>query len=178
MKLPVFVDLKISAKTRFCKSMEGFEMFKKLYNHKLFPRLFYVKPDGGKDSGVTGYFLIEWKALFSVGFLRFKTGSREAYHNHAFNAVTFWIAGDVIEKCINGETKSFKPSLKPKFTKRSKFHKVIAIRETWAITFRGPWVDYWNEFKNGNLVTLTHGRNITAMARRDIKDVTGLTIHK
>lgn len=32
---------------------------KKLYYSKWWPRLFYVKPDGGKDSGVTAYFLIE-----------------------------------------------------------------------------------------------------------------------
>jgi hypothetical protein len=47
-------------------------MLKKIYNSKWFPRLFYVKPDGGKDSGVTAYFLIEWKVLFSIGLLRFK----------------------------------------------------------------------------------------------------------
>ena len=44
---------------------------KKIYNSKWFPRLFYVKPDGGKDSGVTAYFLIEWKPVFSIGILHF-----------------------------------------------------------------------------------------------------------
>jgi hypothetical protein len=45
---------------------------KQIYNSKYFPRLFYKKPDGGKDSGVTAYFLIEWKILFSIGILHFK----------------------------------------------------------------------------------------------------------
>lgn len=34
---------------------------KQIYHSKWFPRFFYKKPDGGKDSGVTAYFLIEWK---------------------------------------------------------------------------------------------------------------------
>ncbi len=70
---------------------------KKIYNSKWFPRLLYNKPDGGKDSGVTAYFLIEWKILFSIGILHFQEGSREAFHNHAFNAITFWLSGDVTE---------------------------------------------------------------------------------
>ena len=67
-------------------------MIKKIYNSKWFPRLFFVKPDGGKNSGVTAYFLIEWKVLFSVGILRFNEGTREAYHSHAFNALTWWLS--------------------------------------------------------------------------------------
>jgi len=134
---------------------------KKIYYNKFFPRIFYIKPDGGTDSGVTGFFLIEWEALFSVGLLRFNEGSREAYHSHAFNAVTFWVKGDVIEECLTTKTlKGFRASFKPKFTKRSKFHKVIANEDTWALTFRGPWVDYWTEFKGGKLITLTHGRKV------------------
>lgn len=134
--------------------------FKAIYYNKYFPRLFYVKPDGGKDSGVTGYFLIEWKALLSIGLLRFNAGSREAFHNHAFNACTFWLAGSVTEEYLEGGSKPFTPTLKPKITKRSKFHKVVAHETTWALTFRGPWVDYWNEFKGGRLLTLTHGRKV------------------
>ena len=141
---------------------------KKIYNNKWFPRLFYVKPDGGKDSGVTAYFLIEWKVLFSIGILHFKEGTREAYHNHAFNALTWWLNGSVLERHYSDSettlyslpTKKFKPSLKPKITKRDCFHKVIANKDTWALTFRGPWRDTWNEFKQNKLITLTHGRKI------------------
>ncbi len=130
----------------------------KIYNSKYFPRLFYIKPDGGKNSGVTAYFLIEWKILFSIGILHFKNGSREAYHNHAFNALTWWLKGNVTEEKIDKSRKDFKPSLKPKFTSRNNFHKVIAHKDTYALTFRGNWKNTWNEFKNDKLITLTHGR--------------------
>lgn len=135
-------------------------ILKTIYYNKYFPRILYVKPDGGKDSGVTGYFLIEWKTVFSIGLLRFRKGSREAFHSHAFNAVTFWLKGSVTEECLEGDSKPFKASFRPKITKRSKFHKVIAHKDTWALTFRGPWVDYWMEFKGGKLLVLTHGRKL------------------
>ena len=145
---------------------------KNIYHSKWFPRFFYTKPDGGKDSGVTAYFLIEWKIFFSIGILKFNKGSREAYHTHAFNALTWWLKGFVTERKLmasfNGkgdlreqyedECKDFKPSLLPKYTSRSNFHKVVAHETTWALTFRGPWLDLWHEFKGKKLITLTHGR--------------------
>jgi hypothetical protein len=128
--------------------------------HKWLPRFFYKKFDGGKESGVTGYFLIEWKKLFSIGLLHFKEGSREAYHSHSFNAITWFIKGNVTEQHLDGRTKEFAASFKPKFTSRSCFHKVFAHNSTWALTFRGPWVDVWNEYrpKENRMVSLTHGR--------------------
>jgi len=132
----------------------------KIYHSKWFPRIFYTKPDGGKNSGVTGYFLIEWKPVFSIGILHFKKGSREAYHSHAFNAVTFWLHGSVTEEKIDGTNKNFKGSIRPKHTARTNCHKVIAHKDTYALTFRGPWLDYWYEIVNGCQINLTHGRKI------------------
>lgn len=43
--------------------------------------------DGGPDSKVHGFYLIEIKSLFSIVFLKFEGKSREAFHDHAFNAV-------------------------------------------------------------------------------------------
>ena len=129
-----------------------------MIHSKYFPRIFYVKPDGGKDSGVTGYFLIEWKILFSIAILKFKAGSREAYHNHAFNALTWWLKGSVTEQKHTGECKGFRPSFRPKFTPRDNCHKIIAHKTSYALTFRGPWLDYWYEIKNGCRTYLTHGR--------------------
>lgn len=131
----------------------------RIYHSKYFPRVFYTKPDGGKDSGVTAYFLIEWKVVFSIGILHFKKGSREAYHNHAFNAITWWVSGMVSEQkyeVIND--KVFKPSFIPKYTSRNNCHKVFAFKDTWALTFRGNWIDFWFEIKNGKKTLLTHGR--------------------
>lgn len=134
---------------------------KKIYHSKWFPRLFYKKYDGGKDSGVVGYMLIEWKPVFSIGLLHFKKGSREAFHRHAFNALTWWLKGSVTEvHHPSGKRKEFKRGLKPKYTNRECYHKVVSHSDTWALTFRGPWQDTWKEFRPSGEVTLTHGRKI------------------
>lgn len=128
--------------------------------HKWLPRIFYKKFDGGKDSGVTGYFLIEWKVLFSIGLLHFKDGSRESYHSHAFNAISWFIKGSVTEEHLNGTTKEFKASFTPKITKRDCLHRVVAHGSVWCFTLRGPWLDTWIEYRPGKkeFVELTHGR--------------------
>lgn len=115
--------------------------------------------DGGKDSGVTGYWLIECKPLFSVVLLKFNKGSREAFHSHAFNAITWWLKGEVEEHFQDGSpSKKWYPSVKPKFTIRNNFHKIYANKVSWAISFRGPWKQTWQESKDGEVYNLTHGR--------------------
>lgn len=133
---------------------------KKIYNSKYFPRFFCKRTDGGNESGVTAYFLIEWKILFSIGILHFKEGSREAFHSHAFNALTWWLKGHVTEQKWLGESKDFKASFKPKYTSRENYHKVISHTNTYALTFRGNWCDVWQEVRDGQVVNLTHGRKI------------------
>lgn len=123
-------------------------------------KFFQKSPDGGKDSGVTAYFLFESKRFGSVAFLRFNKGTREAFHSHAFNAFTWWIKGSVTEEHLTKEPIKWYPSFKPKFTSRGCFHKIVADEVTWAFTIRGPWKDTWQESRNGELVTLTHGRKI------------------
>lgn len=141
-----------------------------IYNSKWFPRLFYRKPDGGKDSGVTGYFLIEWKPLFSIGLLHFKKGSREAFHNHAFNAITFWLKGSAIEeKHPTGQQLRWAASLLPKYTPRENCHRIVADDDVYALTFRGPWNDTWFEFKNDRYITLTHGRKVVSVSSTELK---------
>lgn len=142
-------------------------LLKQIYHSKYFPRLFYTKPDGGNDSGVTAYFLIEWKILFSIGILKFNEGSREAYHSHAFNALTWWICGMATESRLVEEHvwmryswTNYKRSWKPKHTTRDNLHKVVAHTKSWAFTIRGPWEDTWYEYKNGEKITLTHRRKV------------------
>lgn len=113
--------------------------------------------DGGKDSGVTGFFLVEIKSMFSIVLLKFNKGTREAYHNHAFNALTIWLKGSVLEHLLDGTILQWKAG-DFKYTPRENFHKVESLSDTWALCFRGPWLDRWNESRKGNLVTLTHGR--------------------
>lgn len=122
-------------------------------------KLFNRSHDGGKDSGVTGYWLVENKRLFSIVLLRFSSGSREAFHSHAFNALTWWVKGEVEEQFVdNSQSKTWKPSFKPKFTPKGNFHKIIGKRTAWAISVRGKWDDTWQEKKGDEVYTLTSGR--------------------
>ena len=134
-------------------------------------KFFSKAPDGGKGSGVTGYFLVEIKSLFSIVLLHFASGSREAYHEHAFNALTIWLKGRVIELILSPvvrqqpDTHSISTAITwtagdIKYTPRECFHKIEALEETWALSFRGPWVNTWRESIRGKLRTLTHGRKV------------------
>jgi hypothetical protein len=136
------------------------KQLKKLYCSWWFPRILYRRADGGANSGVTGCMLIEWKPLFSCGFLYFRPGTREAFHNHAFNAMTWWLSGRVTEILLDGVQHDYTPSAVPKVTTRACYHKVVAHEPAWAFTVRGPWRHTWNEMRNGQEVTLTHGRQI------------------
>ena len=128
-------------------------------------KLLSKAPDGGISSGVTGYFLVEIKGLFSVVLLKFNKGTREAFHEHAFNAVTVWLRGAVTEyhqgDIWNSKTRVYVPFMW-KLTRRSVFHKIVAHEDTWALSFRGPWQDRWREDRNGEMVTLTHGRLVVS----------------
>jgi hypothetical protein len=95
--------------------------------------------------------------------LKFNNGSRENYHSHAFNAITWFLRGRVREETYESmfETvdKWFIPSFIPKITRRGKIHRVHSFGTTWALSFRGPWSDTWHEIdKNNKIITLTHGR--------------------
>jgi len=126
-------------------------------------KLLTKSPDGGKDSGVTAYFLFESKRFGSIAILRFDKGTREAFHSHAFNALTWWLKGSVTEEHVDGSSVRWYPSIKPKLTKKDCFHKIIADEVTWAFTVRGPWQDTWLEYKNSKTITLTHGRIVKSV---------------
>lgn len=124
--------------------------------------IFKIRKDGGKESTVTGYWLCEFKSLFSVVLLKFEGKSREAFHTHAFNSWNWILKGRV------KETKRFtrrtnlviyhNPSIKPIYTSRKCFHKVDSDGTTWVFALRGPWKDTWKEHVNNKEITLTHGR--------------------
>lgn len=114
--------------------------------------------DGGPESPVDAFFLFEIKTIGSVALLRFNRGSREAFHTHAFHALTWFIWGDMVEEDIDGALHVYRHSLLPKFTPRSKNHRVRAYRTSWCFTIRGPWADIWTETRNGVTTRLTHGR--------------------
>jgi len=132
-------------------------------------KIFSKMKDGGPESRVWGYWLIEWKKLFSIVLLHFKDGSREAYHSHAFNSISWVLRGKLTEnRLINPYRLDditiktvYRPSFKPIFTERENYHKVESAGNTWVLSFRGPWANYWQEiFPSGGWVTLTHHREI------------------
>lgn len=110
--------------------------------------------DGGPESPVDGYFLIEIKSLFSIALLKFNKGRREAYHTHAFDALTWFLKGDLIEERDDARHLQYKKSLWPKFTSKNNNHRVRAVKDSWCLTVRGPWSKTWTE-TNKNEKTLT-----------------------
>lgn len=116
--------------------------------------------DGGKESKVWGFWLLEIKWLFSIVLLRFDHGSREAYHSHAFNCISWIFKGGLYELHLDGKENWHRPGLKPVVTKRDTFHQVHSTGVTWVLSFRGPWSKTWKEFipATNEMKTLTHGR--------------------
>lgn len=130
-------------------------------------KFFKTAKDGGEESHVTGFFIVEIKSLFSIVLLHFRNGTREAFHSHAFNAITWFLKGQVTEHRLYPGSQTFGPivtqflpSFVPKITLRSNLHKVFSLGDTWALSFRGPWKDSWIEYRSTEkkFVTLTHGR--------------------
>lgn len=121
-------------------------------------RFLWGSKDGGPDSKVRMWG-IESKAVGSLVLLKFDKGGREAYHTHAFHAVSWVLSGWLYELLSNGFSNQYKASSKPIITKRDCFHKVRGVTDaTWVLSFRGPWVSTWLENNEHGLQVLTHGR--------------------
>lgn len=115
--------------------------------------------DGGPESTVWAYWLIELKGLFSIVLLRFEDGSRDAYHSHAFNSISWVLRGGLYEDLLHGPHLNHWASPFPVITRRSTTHKVVSFGRTWVLSLRGPWSTEWREIlPDGKVVTLTHGR--------------------
>jgi len=139
-------------------------------------KFFKKMKDGGPESTSTGYWLVEIKSLFSIVLLRFDGRSREAFHTHAFNCISWVLRGGLRETMFNGMSSTkilyHLPSFIPFITRRTDFHKVDSYNEyrndenlvSWVLSFRGPWSDHWKEhlpLTNEN-IGLTHGRVVTS----------------
>jgi hypothetical protein len=123
-------------------------------------KIFKRGKDGGEESHVHGYWLIEIKSLFSIAVLRFENGSREVYHNHAFDCISWVLNGGLVECHKNGRIQLHSPSLFPIITRRDTYHKVYSTGRTWVFTIRGPWTKEWNETIGDKEITLTNGRKV------------------
>jgi len=124
-------------------------------------KLFQRGKDGGPESHVYGYWLIELKGLFSIVLLRFEDGTRSAYHNHAFNSISWLLSSEgLLERTRDGNNQLYYPSLRPIITRRSTFHQVKSFGRSWVLSFRGPWSKTWKEYlpAENREITLTDGR--------------------
>lgn len=121
--------------------------------------------DGGQESTVWGFWLVEIKRLFSVALLCFEDGSRDAFHSHAFNSVSWVLKGKLWEEVVGQKQPIlYLPSWRPIVTRSDRFHKVTSYGRTWVLTFRGSWARTWREYwpKKDRFVTLTNGRKVVA----------------
>lgn len=127
-------------------------------------KLLWNDKDGGKES--KGWIWgIEIKSLFSILIVRFAQGTRPVYHSHAFSAISWLLRGELRETLLGGSERWYRPSFRPILTPIDIVHQVRGIPEnSWAITFRGPWARYWQEFDPARQkwITLTHGRKEVA----------------
>lgn len=130
-------------------------------------KLLETSKDGGPESTVWAHWLIELKGLFSIVLLQFEHGSRDAYHSHAFNCISWVLWGKLVEEVLDDDVSSgsrfnvYGPSLIPVLTFRDTTHKVVSYGRTWVISFRGPWAKTWKEIlPDGEEKTLTNGRKV------------------
>lgn len=116
--------------------------------------------DGGPESNVRCWG-IEIKGLFSILILCFGKGSREAFHTHAFNSISWVLKGGLDEHMIDESVNHYTPSFEPIMTYRDTFHQVRGVADkNWALTFRSPWDKTWKEKNRHGLQTLTNGRTV------------------
>ena len=120
--------------------------------------------DGGPESEVRCWG-VEIKGLFSVLLLQFTPLTREAYHSHAFWSISWLLKGVLVERRImpSGRHRwtTYRAGLRPIIVTRDNLHRVRSGRGvSWALTFRGPWKNWWYERREseGRYVFLTHGR--------------------
>jgi hypothetical protein len=135
--------------------------------------LHWGSKDGGPESRVFMYG-IECKWAASALVLRFEDGSRDAFHSHAFNAIS-WVlnSSGALWEQIRGDIAMFhcapqnyprylpwRERYAPIFTARECCHKVTSFGRTWVLTLRGPWQETWVDIDGatGEATTLRSGR--------------------
>lgn len=134
-------------------------------------KILWNAKDGGVESKVWCYG-VESKLFGSILLLNFKEGSREAYHSHAFDAISWVLKGKIKEVIAfesDGLINYYKPSVKPIKTYKETFHKVYGLaKNTWILSFRGKWDNEWFEENENGYQTLTHGRNVVSTVKGKI----------
>ena len=120
--------------------------------------------DGGPESTVWAHWLFECKGVGSIVLLRFEDGSRDAYHSHAFNSISWLLSGGLVEDRIEDDlpgghrVTAYLPHWLPIITTRDNCHRVVSVGRSWVLSFRGPWARTWREHSAAGDVTLASGR--------------------
>lgn len=125
------------------------------------PKFFFKKYDGGPTSKVTGYWLIEWKAGFSIVLLKVEPGTTERFHTHAFRAISWYIRGKCEEEHLSGIRRPWHFKRGPKYTGTDAFHRVQSEEGGWILSVRGPWTRDWKEWEDGKVTHFKNGRVVT-----------------
>ncbi len=128
-----------------------------------------VTKDGGPESTVWAHWLFESKRWGSIVLLRFEDGSRDAYHSHAFNRISWLLSGGLVEDRIAPSDEvgvfGYLPSAYPIITTRENTHKVTSVGRSWVLSFRGPWAARWREITpNDGEVALASGRRVVGVS--------------
>jgi hypothetical protein len=136
-------------------------------------RFLQIVKDGGPESHVWAYVLIESKRFGSIMLLRFDHGTRDAFHSHAFDSVSWVVRGGGLVEQFGEGSREYRdqpqnpianfrfhlPGTRMIRTFRDTYHKVASVGRTWVVTFRGPWAPTWREQAAGEPErVLTHGR--------------------
>jgi len=112
-------------------------------------KLLTVTKDGGDESTVWAYWLVELKRWFSIALLCFENGSRDAFHTHAFRCVSFVLWGKLPEQHRDGRVIEYTPGVCPVFTRRETFHKVVSLAiAAWYNSAVSPAYKAWNTAVN------------------------------
>lgn len=143
------------------------------------PTFFRRVKDGGPDSPVEAFWLVEWKALFSIGVLRFPRGSRENFHSHAMNAVSWVVSGLLTEEFAdrNRRNNTYQTG-DVAVTRRETLHRVWGIAPvTWVLTLRGRWEREWLEWNPASrqYIRLSLGRRIEGVYGVRVRDEKGVS---
>lgn len=126
--------------------------------------LHWGSKDGGPESTVFMYG-VEAKWACSTLVLRFEDGSRDAFHSHAFNALS-WVLGGLLTEFTAQRSCTYFPDWRPIFTSRECTHKVVSRGRTWVLSLRGPWQKTWTDIDGptGVATVLQHGRTAARAA--------------
>ncbi len=125
--------------------------------------LHFGSKDGGPESRVFMYG-VECKTVGSAVALRFENGSRETFHSHAFNALSWILSGRLEEYSLHHgpalqyvNTTVLTPGVRPVRTARDRCHMVVSTGRSWALSFRGPWAETWFEVTPSGAETVLEG---------------------